>query len=88
MKRLFLKFEALKTFGGASLGGVMVLAGWSIYSNNGYDSALVFFLGLILLPLGLYTLATAVTGGFGESPWSIIANYRYLLERKTETGQR
>lgn len=87
MKRALPKFEAVKTFGGTALGATMLLAGWTIYSNNGYSSSLVFFLGMILLPTGLYTLASGVTGGFGESPRSIIATYRQHLKHKRKYGQ-
>lgn len=87
LKRVPLRFEALKTFGATALGGVMLIAGWSIFSHNGYDSALVFFLGLILLPAGLYALTGAVTGEFGESPWRIVASYREHLKGKRENGQ-
>jgi sulfite exporter TauE/SafE len=87
LKRALLKFEALKTFGGTAVGGIMLVAGWSIYTNNGYNSALVFFVGLVLLPVGLYALAGAVTGQFGETPRNIVASYRQHLKAERKTGQ-
>lgn len=87
MKPVLLKFEALKTFGGTAVGSLMLVAGWSIYTNNGYDSALVFFVGLILLPVGLYALASAVTGQFGETPQNIIAIYLQHLKAERKTGR-
>ena len=68
--------ETVKTFGGTLLGLVLLTVGWTIYTGNGFYSSLLFLTGSILLPTGLIVLATALTGGLGETPWNIIAHYR------------
>ena len=75
MKREDLWFEALKTFGGAALGLALLVTGWIVFSNNGFDSAWTFFLGSAMLPTGLIVAGTALTGELGESPRNILAVY-------------
>ncbi len=66
----------LKTVGGSVAGLTTIILGWLIFSNNGYDSALLFLVGSLLLPVGVFTLGTALTGGFGEGIPTILRHYR------------
>ena len=38
----------------------MLLAGVTIYSNHGFASSMVFFLGFLMIPLGLILVGTAL----------------------------
>ena len=38
----------------------MLLAGLTIYSNHGFASSMVFFVGFLMIPLGLILLGTAL----------------------------
>jgi hypothetical protein len=68
-----LRIEGAKTFGGILLGGLLLLGGMIIFAGNGFLSPALFLSGTIMLPLGILVLATALTGGFGETPWHILA---------------
>jgi hypothetical protein len=38
----------------------LLFAGWAIYSNNGFDSKWLFFLGFLMVPIGLLVLGTTL----------------------------
>lgn len=38
----------------------LIAAGWTIYSNNGFDYSIIFFAGFLMLPLGVLVAGTAL----------------------------
>ncbi len=76
MRREDLWVEALKSFGGVGLGAMLLIGGAAVFLNNGFESSSIFLLGMIMIPTGLYVLATALTGGLGVDPRTLLAVYR------------
>ena len=69
MKRPFRvpqKTSDLKRLAGLATGLLFLLAGWIIYTGHGYDSSLLFFIGFLLLPLGVITLGISLLGSSEE----------------------
>lgn len=50
----------LTRLAGLSAGLGFFFAGWAIYSNNGFDSKWLFFLGFLMVPTGLLVLGNAL----------------------------
>ena len=62
-----LKTRNLKKLAGLSTGLGFLAAGWTIYSNHGFDSSMLFFIGLLLVPLGVITLGISLVGSSEET---------------------
>ena len=73
--------QTLKTFLGILTGLASILAGWILFSENGFYSPTLFLTGTLMMPVGLILLVTTLTGGFGESPHSIFNRLRRNRER-------
>ena len=74
--------EVLKTAIGILLGLACLMAGWIIFTTNGFYVPLVFLAGVIMMPLGVLVLGSSLTGGLGESPRDIIARHRQKTQWK------
>ncbi len=59
--------QILKTLLGIFLGLAAIVAGWILYSANGFYSPTLFLTGMIMIPLGLFLLGTILTGGLVQS---------------------
>ncbi len=67
--------QILKTLLGVFLGLAAIVAGWILYSANGFYSPTLFLTGTIMIPLGLFLLGMSLTGGLGQSPHSTVDRY-------------
>jgi len=67
--------QTLKTVLGILLGLASMLAGWLIFSSEGFYSPALFLTGVLMMPGGLLLLGTTLTGGFGESPRQMFQRY-------------
>ena len=75
--------------GVVAVGLGLTISAWLLFSNEGYGSPLLFLVGIFLFPIGLFTIATALTGGMGQGALSMLMRYRYLLRAlKTEKPLR
>ncbi len=60
--------RTLKTLLGILLGLASILAGWIIYSSEGFYSSVLFLTGTLMMPLGLLLLGISLTADLGEIP--------------------
>ncbi len=49
-----------KRFIGVAIGLVLLFVGVTIYSNHGFQSGIIFFLGFLMVPMGLIVLGTVL----------------------------
>ncbi len=78
--------EILKTLVGVLLGLATLLGGWIIFSAEGFYSPMLFLTGTIMVPLGVLLLGTSLTGGFGESPSSLLTRIHSQEREREEIG--
>ncbi len=78
--------EILKTLVGVVLGLAILLGGWIVFSAEGFYSPMLFLIGTIMVPLGVLLLGTSLTGGFGESPTSLLIHIRDQEREREKTG--
>ncbi len=45
---------------GVAVGLGVLLVGVTIYSNHGFESSIIFFIGFLMVPLGLIVLGTVL----------------------------
>jgi len=67
--------KTLQMLLGILMGLALILGGWIIFSSEGFYSPVLFLTGTLMMPLGLLPLGTSLTGGFGESPRSMLDRY-------------
>ena len=60
----------LNKLAGIAAGLGFLTAGGAIYANNGYDSSMLFLIGLLFLPLGVITIGSILVGKIDEEPYS------------------
>jgi hypothetical protein len=72
--------QTLKTLLGILLGLASIIAGWIIFSANGFYSPVLMLTGTLMMPLGLILFGTGLTGGFGENPRNILNQIRRKRE--------
>ena len=68
--RVQLKTSHFKRLAGIAAGLGFLAAGGAIYANNGYDSSMLFLIGLLLIPLGVITIGSILVGKIDEETYS------------------